>query len=116
MANRSSSTVKLSVVPLLAASFLAGCGDEEEQAYCVDADDQVVENRYCDDEYYGTSGAGAYFWYFTSPSSRYGVGQQVAGGTRIAASNRAALASRGGFGGTASSEGVGRSFTRSGGG
>lgn len=116
MASHSSTTLKLGVVPLLTASFLAGCGDEEEQAYCVDGDDQVVENRYCDDEYNGTSAGGVYFWHFSSAGTRYNVGQQIAGGTRIAASDRAALANRGGFGSTASGEGAGRSFTRSGGG
>jgi hypothetical protein len=112
---RSSQAVGLSVVPLLAASFLAGCG-EEETAYCVDQDDQVVENRLCDDEYDGVGAPGLFFWYFGGVGGLR-VGQRVpAGGERISASDRAALARRGGFGSRSTGEGVGRSVPRASGG
>jgi hypothetical protein len=110
---RSSTAVRLSIVPLLAASFLAGCGDDEETAYCVDENDEVVENRYCDDEYNGTVGAGAFFWYFGA-SGALTRGQRARGGDRISASDRAALAKRGGFGSRSSSGGVGKSVSGSG--
>jgi hypothetical protein len=111
MKRRSNDAVKLTVVPLLAASFVAGCGDEEEQAYCVDSSDQVVENRYCDDEYNGIGGGG-FFWFFAASGAHYGVGQRVAaGGDRIRASDRSALARRGGFG-ASSGDGPGRTFNR----
>jgi len=113
---RSSTAVRLSIVPLLAASFLAGCGDDEETAYCVDENDEVVENRYCDDEYDGHSNAGVFFWYFGASGSAIRRGQRVSGGERVSASDRAALAKRGGFGsGSRSSGGVGKSFGGSGG-
>lgn len=111
---RSSTAVRLKVVPLLAASFLAACGDTEETAYCVDENDEVTENRYCDDEYDGTSSAGVFFWYFgaTGALTR---GQRARGGDRVSASDRAALAKRGGFGSRSSSGGVGKSVSSSGG-
>jgi hypothetical protein len=117
---RSSTAVRLTVVPLLAASFLAGCGeDEEETAYCVDENNEVVENRYCDDEHDGVTNSGAFFWYFAGA----GVGNVVrgqrlsGGGERISARDRAALANRGGFGSRSSSgSGVGKSVSASGGG
>ena len=108
---RSSKAVRLTVVPVLAASFLAGCGDDEETAYCVDENDEVVENRYCEDEYdRGAVGVVPFFWYFGGGT--FAKGQRVAGGEKVAASNRAALASRGGFGSRSSSpNGVGRSYS-----
>ena len=111
---RSSTAVRLSIVPLLAASFLAGCGDDEETAYCVDENDEVVENRYCDDEYDGVSTGGAFFWYFGATGALK-RGQRVSGGDRVSASDRAALAQRGGFGSrSSSSSGVGKSFSSGG--
>jgi hypothetical protein len=106
----SSTAVRLSIVPLLAASFLAGCGDDEETAYCVDENDEVVENRYCDDEYDGTASAGAFFWYFGASSSGIRRGTKLSGGDRVSASDRAALAKRGGFGSrsSGSSGGIGK--------
>jgi hypothetical protein len=103
----SSTAVRLTIVPLLAASFLAGCGDDEETAYCVDENDEVVENDYCDDD----SRNGAYFWYFGSAGSGIKRGSKVSGGERVRASDRAALAQRGGFGSSASKGGAGRSFS-----
>ena len=46
---RRSRDVALVALPVLAIAF-AGCGGDEDTAYCVDENDQVVENRYCDDE------------------------------------------------------------------
>lgn len=95
-----SKSVNLAVVPLLAAAFLSGCGGEKETAYCVDAANQVTDNRECD------NGSNSHFWYFGSPGlSR---GSFAGAGERIPASDRAALARRGGFGSSASSGGVGR--------
>ncbi len=115
---KASKTVKLSVVPPLAAGVLAGCGEEEvtENAYCVTPDDVVVENRYCDDDYDG--GGGGFIWFFTGSS--FSSGSRVTGtaGEKIRAADRAALAKKGGFGSTASrSPGTGRvaSYTASGG-
>jgi hypothetical protein len=112
---RSSTAVRLTIVPLLAASFLAGCGDDEETAYCVDENDEVVENRYCDDEYDGQTSSGAFFWYFGAAGSSIARGTRVSGGDRVRASDRAALAQRGGFGSGSRSGGTGKSFSSGGG-
>lgn len=110
---RTNRAVAFGVVPALAASFLAGCGEEEEQAYCVDQDDVVVENRFCDDDY----GVGPAFFFWSFGSTTYARGQKIKGGTKIRAADRAALARRGGFGTKGGSRsGVGKTFTRSGGG
>jgi hypothetical protein len=113
---RSSTAVRLTIVPLLAASFVAGCGDDEETAYCVDENDEVTENRYCDDEYDGVGAAGAYFWYFGASGSNIRRGTKLSGGDRVSASDRAALAKRGGFGARSgpTGGGVGKSFSSGG--
>lgn len=111
----SSTAVRLSIVPLLAASFLAGCGDDEETAYCVDENDEVVENRYCDDEYDGVSNAGVFFWYFGATGSGIRRGTKVSGGERVSAADRAALAKRGGFGSRKTGAAVGKAVSSSGG-
>lgn len=117
-----SRAVPLLAVPLLAVAF-AACGDEDESAYCVDENDQIVENRYCDDEAYaGNGGGGAFFWFYGgSPvGGRYVQGAKLSGGDRVAASNVAENARRGGFGSSSrstSASGVGRSVaSHSGGG
>ena len=108
MASHRSKAVKLTVVPILAAAFLAGCGDDEETAYCVDANDTVVDNEQCDDES-DRGGGGGFFWFFAGGGRSYGRGSRISGpGDRIRASDRSALAKRGGFGSSARSGGVGR--------
>jgi len=114
MARRRSTAVRLTVVPVLAAAFLAGCGEEEEEtAYCVDGTDTVVENQNCDREYdQGGGGGGGFFWFFAGAGlgRGFGPGSRVGGlqGDRVRASDRSALARRGGFGSRARSGGVGR--------
>lgn len=112
MASHRSASVKLTVVPILAAAFLAsGCGEDEEQAYCVDDTDTVVQNEECDREYDRGSGVGGggFFWLFVGGGRGFGLGNRVTGGgERIRASDRSALARRGGFGSRARSGGVGR--------
>ncbi len=118
-----SRAVTLMAVPVLALAF-AACGDEEESAYCVDENDQIVENRYCDDEARaGTGGAGAFFWFYGGSAlggGRYVPGTKLSGGEKVAASNVAENARRGGFGSSSrstSASGVGRSVaSQSGGG
>lgn len=114
MSKRSSKTIALGAMPAMALAFLAGCG-EEETAYCVDVEDNVVENSYCDDDFDGNNG---YFWAFVagSSSSKIVKGSKIKkAASKIAASNTAALASKGGFG-SKSSSGVGRSVASKSGG
>lgn len=99
-------------VPVLALAFI-GCGDDQadETAYCIDQNDQVVQNRYCENVPSGDLGSG-YIWFYDTSGSRYHAGSRIsrsAGGERIPAGNKAAVTSRGGFGSSArSSGGVGR--------
>jgi hypothetical protein len=96
------------VVPLLAAA-VTGCGGNDT-AYCVDRNDQVVENRNCDG--LGNSG---YFWYYGGAGGSR-IGTQLKGGDRVVSTDIGENARRGGFGSSSSSSGVGRSIAHSGGG
>ena len=112
-----SRNVSLVALPVLALAF-AACG-EDETAYCVDQSDRIVENRYCDDEAYaGNGGGGAFFWFYGgSPvrGSSYATGTKLKGGDKVAASNVAENARRGGFGssGKSGASGVGRAVSSS---
>jgi hypothetical protein len=105
-------------VPVLALAF-AGCGGEEETAYCVDQEDRIVENRYCDDDARDGNPAGAFFWYYggSLAGGRVATGTKLSGGDRVAASNVAENVRRGGFGSrSTSASGVGRALSASSGG
>lgn len=110
--DRRSKAVKLAVVPVLAAAFVGCGGNDDETAYCVNQYDEVVENRYC--ERRGTSG----FFILYAGGGFYGRGQRIPRGvgTRIPSTDRARVAARGGFGGSARAGGVGRSVSARGGG
>lgn len=96
-----SKKVDLVVVPLLAAAFLSGCGGEKETAYCVDQNNVVTDNEYCD-----RADNPGYLWFFGAAGLTRG---SLAGaGERINSTDTAALAKRGGFGSSARSGGVGR--------
>jgi hypothetical protein len=112
---RRSREVALAAVPVLAVAFV-GCGGDDDTAYCVDQNDRIVENRYCDDE--ATNGGSSFFWFYGAGGG-HRLGQRVSGGERVAASNIAENARRGGFGSTGSrtgAGGVGRVSVSSGGG
>lgn len=95
-----SKSVNLVVVPLLAAAFLSGCG-EKETAYCVDQNNVVTDNEFCD-----RGNDPSYLWFFGAPGLTRG--SYAGSGERINSTNKAALAARGGFGASARSGGVGR--------
>jgi hypothetical protein len=102
--------VALVAVPVLAFAFTA-CGGNDN-AYCVDRNDRIVENRYCDDDTF--SGGGSYFWYYgghVGGGGRFVPGTRISGGDRVSTSNVAENARRGGFGSSSrsSSGGIGRS-------
>jgi hypothetical protein len=111
---RRSRDVALVVVPVLAAAF-AGCGGNNDSAYCVDRNDQIVENRNCDG--LGNSG---FFWYYgggLAGGNRFAPGQRLEGGDKVVSTDIAENVRRGGFGSSAKSGGVGRSIaSHSGGG
>jgi hypothetical protein len=114
---RRSRDVALVAVPVLALAFTA-CGGDDDTAYCVDQNDQIVENQYCDDE--ARSGGGGFFWLYggaLASGNRYAPGSRLKGGDKVAASNIAENARRGGFGSSSSkASGVGRAASSSGGG
>jgi hypothetical protein len=117
---RRSRDVALVAVPVLALAFSA-CGGDEETAYCVDESDRVVENQYCDDEATDSDGhAGVFFWYYggSVAGGKLVKGAKLKGGDRVAASNVAENARRGGFGSNSksASSGVGRVATSNSGG
>ena len=104
-----STAVNLGLVAGFATAF-SGCG--EETAYCVDDNDQVVENQFCGDEDNG--GDNNHFWVFGGAAIGGGKaikkGTKLAGGSKILSTNKSALTSRGGFGSKGgSTSGVGRS-------
>lgn len=114
-----SKAVPLLAVPVLAIAFTA-CGEDDDSAYCVDDNDQIVENRYCDDEAYAGNGggAGAFFWYYggrAASGAALRPGARISGGDKVSASNVAENARRGGFGasGKTGASGVGRSVSSS---
>ncbi|MDO9355580.1 MAG: hypothetical protein Q7T55_17900 [Solirubrobacteraceae bacterium] len=112
MAKRSSKTVTLGVLPVLATAFLASCGDDDETAYCTDVNNVVVENNYCDDDFNN----GGYYWAFIGggSSKSYVKGSKITKSvSKIAASNKSALSAKGGFGSKSSSSGVGRASASS---
>jgi hypothetical protein len=106
--------VALVAVPVLAFAFSA-CGGNDT-AYCVDRNDRIVENRYCDDDALH-GGAGTYFWYYGGHASRYVPGTRISGGDRVSATNISENVRRGGFGSSSrgSSGGVGRASVHAGG-
>lgn len=101
-------SLSLGLIPLIAAGFLAGCG--EENAYCVDNTGQVLGNDECERDY-NTGYYGGHYWAFTG-NRKYSRGDTVnPSSQQIAAADRAALSSKGGFGSSTShSSGTGRSF------
>jgi hypothetical protein len=109
--------VALVAVPVLAFAFSA-CGGNDT-AYCVDRNDRIVENRYCDNSVTGGAGAGTFFWYYGghAGSGRYVPGVRLSGGDRVSSTNIAENARRGGFGSSSrsGSGGVGRVSAHAGG-
>src|ERR1700754_2419362 len=100
--------VALVAVPVLAAAFTACGGNGNGNAYCVDANDRIVENERCDDEAIG--GANNFFWYYGGlvAGGNFVRGARLSGGDRVAASNVAENVRRGGFGSGSRASGVGR--------
>ncbi len=104
--------VALVAVPILAFAFSA-CGGNDD-AYCVDQSDRIVENQKCDDAAY--RGGGSYFWYYgghVGSNGRFVPGTKLSGGDKVSTSNIAENARRGGFGSSSktSASGVGRSVS-----
>jgi hypothetical protein len=83
--NRVRSALTTTVLATAATGFAAGCAvdTEEQTAYCVDEDGEIVDEEYCDDDYRGP-GAGFFFLYLGGFRSGLPVGTVLpSGGTRI---------------------------------
>ena len=112
--NRVRSALTTTVLATAATGFMAGCGVEEEQrAYCVDEDGEIVDDDYCDDDRGGVGG-GLFFLYLGGFRPGLPVGTVLpSGGTRInpadtAARQRAGLPATGRVaGGTRVTGGIG---------
>ncbi len=101
---RRSRDVALVVVPLLAAA-VTGCGGNDT-AYCVDQNDQVVENRNCD----GLGNPG-FFWYYGAGAAGTRIGTKLTGGDKVVSTDIGENVKRGGFGSSSRSGGVGRTVS-----
>jgi len=104
-----SNAVNLGLVAAFATAF-TGCG-EEETAYCVNQNDEVVDNQTCGDEFSG--GDDRHFWVYGAAavggSKAIKKGSKLAGGSKILSTNKSAITSRGGFGSSGgSTSGVGK--------
>ena len=85
----SSRTVSLtSTFLLLAAGGTAACDNDDDDAtfYCADANGQVVDEDYCDDDDSYHPGFGGFFiWYSSGYRTGYPVGYRLpSGGNRFA--------------------------------
>ena len=84
--NRVRSALTTTVLATAASGFTAGCSvdtEEEQTAYCVDEDGEIVDDDFCDDDYRGP-GAGLFFLYLGGFRPGLPVGTALpAGGTRI---------------------------------
>ena len=111
---RRSRSVPIATLSAIALAFSA-CGGEEETAYCVDEQNQVVDNSECDR---GSGGGGGFFWLFLAGNRLGGrtptYGERLPAGERIRPSDRAALQSKGGFGSQARGSGIGRTVSAGG--
>ena len=84
--NRVRSALTTTVLATAATGFTAGCAvdtEEEQRAYCVDEEGEIVDEDYCDDDYRGP-GAGFFFLYLGGFRSGLPTGTVLPpGGTRI---------------------------------
>lgn len=85
----------LTIVPFIAAAFLASCG-AEERAYCVDRDDIVVDEEECDRDYHGYGGG--HFWVYPGANRLYGRGDRVNATDQHRSAALTFVGNRGGFG------------------
>jgi hypothetical protein len=85
--------MRIALVTAAAAAFTvggAGCSSsthrQENSVYCIDGDNRVVSDRYCDDDGNGNRGgtgsSGYYLWH-ANGRHRYAQGSVVSGGERI---------------------------------
>lgn len=107
-------SIALGAVFAMTALSLVGCAsDPDENVYCTDANDVVVNNEFCDDR----DGHGGFYYVHVSPHT-YGHGSKIPSGassralftdhaarTSIGAGKSGAIGKAGGVGGSAKGSG-----------
>jgi hypothetical protein len=70
--------VSLAMTGVLVMPGLTACGSDEpdRRAYCVDENNQVVDDSYCDDGYHGGGGGGGFFFLMLASGS-FGRGSVI---------------------------------------
>lgn len=113
-----STSVRLAMTVLVAAS-ISGCGETyDEQAVCVDPETEVVvDEDMCDDsydDYDGYSHTGGFYWFYMDAGSRRpsvgshynassGSYHSASGHSKSSSSYTSSGTTRGGFGGSSTS-------------
>jgi hypothetical protein len=86
LSNRVRAALTTTVLATAASGFTAGCAadtEEDQRAYCVDEDGEIVDEDLCADDYDGP-GAGLFFLYYGAFRGGLPVGTVLpSGGTRI---------------------------------
>lgn len=111
--------VSMAVAGVLVAPSLVACGSDDEQSeqtvYCVDANDNVVDDSLCDET---NTSSGSHFLMFAAAG--YLLGSRLpSGGTRISPTDKAARSAAGlsstgrAAGTTVKSGGIGKGSTGS---
>ena len=94
-----SNTVQLTLLAAVAAA-IAGCGRGQPPRRCVDANDVVVDDRFCrDNQSYGSTGYVPYHYYYGGPRGSVAPGTHLTGGSSVAPSGVSSGTSRGVIGG-----------------
>lgn len=88
-----STSVHLGAVAVLALGFVPACASNNDaEEVCVDAQNEVVDDDYCDDDYRGSSGS-YHHYYVPGGSRKPRVGERAYGGS----TNKSSV-SRNGYG------------------
>jgi hypothetical protein len=106
----STKTITLTLLPVVAAAFVAGCSPSPNLArVCTDQNNQRVPDDRCGAAHGGLGAvAGFYGWYYLTRGGAYpAVGQAVQGGSRSIApgARSVGVSERGGFGASAEAHG-----------
>lgn len=105
---KKSSSVTLTLLAAVAALATTGC-TKKETRNCIDQNNRIIEDRYCEQQpvtgYYG--GSYPYYWRYGGSSGGH-IGDLVFGGSSTPTPGRTAVSgsvSRGGFGSSAGEAG-----------
>lgn len=75
--NKVKSVISTTILAAAAGLALAGCGEEDRDVYCVDGDNNVVDEDLCDDAG-NVHGGGSYFFFVGNlGGNSYSPGQRI---------------------------------------